>query len=226
MAGKIFINYRRGDDPGFTQALYLRLEDEFTATDLFMDVEGYIKPGDDFVTVLNPQVVACDVMLAVIGPRWSNLRQRWRRGQHAPRPSAQPPKQHVWKQKHKPQPARRQLRNAVGHKLPQGFPQKKSAKRRSLQTGRSSRTGTMSRTCAIISRASRVVRPSITRSPSSIGFSGSHLAQRRTSHNSERTSMSSRKGRTRHEPRRKATQSGATPSGGDGGMGCRGREHR
>jgi hypothetical protein len=27
MAGKIFINYRQGDDPGFTQALYQRLED-------------------------------------------------------------------------------------------------------------------------------------------------------------------------------------------------------
>ncbi len=32
MAGKIFINYRRGDDPGFTQALYMRLEDEFSAS--------------------------------------------------------------------------------------------------------------------------------------------------------------------------------------------------
>jgi hypothetical protein len=49
MAGKIFINYRRGDDAGFTQALYLRLESEFASGDLFMDVEGHIKPGDDFV---------------------------------------------------------------------------------------------------------------------------------------------------------------------------------
>jgi formylglycine-generating enzyme required for sulfatase activity len=73
MAGKIFVNYRRGDDPGFTQALYQRLEDEFTADDLFMDVEGHIKPGDDFVTVLNTQVAAADVVLAVIGPRWSEL---------------------------------------------------------------------------------------------------------------------------------------------------------
>jgi formylglycine-generating enzyme required for sulfatase activity len=49
------------------------LEDEFTAADLFMDVEGSIKPGDDFVAVLNAQVVTCDVLLAVIGPRWSEL---------------------------------------------------------------------------------------------------------------------------------------------------------
>jgi len=43
MTGKIFINYRRGDDAGFTQALHLRLESEFTADDLFMDVEGHIR---------------------------------------------------------------------------------------------------------------------------------------------------------------------------------------
>jgi molybdopterin biosynthesis enzyme MoaB len=71
MAGKIFINYRRGDDPGFTQALYQRLENEFTADDLFMDVEGHIRPGDDFVKVLNDHVTAADVLLAVIGPRWT-----------------------------------------------------------------------------------------------------------------------------------------------------------
>jgi hypothetical protein len=73
MAGKIFINYRRGDDPGFTQALYQRLEDEFAGGDLFMDVEGHIKPGDDFVEVLRRQVAASDVLLAVIGPRWMEL---------------------------------------------------------------------------------------------------------------------------------------------------------
>src|SRR5262245_36024091 len=73
MPGKIFINYRRGDDPGYTQALYQRLEDEFASGDLFMDVEGHIKPGDDFVEVLNAQVAAADVLLTIIGPRWSEL---------------------------------------------------------------------------------------------------------------------------------------------------------
>jgi hypothetical protein len=71
--GKIFINYRRGDDPGYTQALYQRLEAEFAADALFMDVEGHIKPGDDFIEVLNEQVAAADVLLAVIGPRWDEL---------------------------------------------------------------------------------------------------------------------------------------------------------
>jgi hypothetical protein len=70
MAGKIFISYRRDDDPGFAQALYLRLEQEFGGDNLFMDVEGHIKAGDDFVAVLNDQVARCDVLLAVIGERW------------------------------------------------------------------------------------------------------------------------------------------------------------
>jgi formylglycine-generating enzyme required for sulfatase activity len=73
MAGKIFINYRRGDDAGFTHALYQRLEEEFSPADLFMDVEGHIKPGDDFVEVLNAQIAAADVVLVVIGPRWTDL---------------------------------------------------------------------------------------------------------------------------------------------------------
>jgi TIR domain len=73
MAGKIFINYRRGDEAGFTQALYQRLEDEFCAADLFMDVEAQIKPGDDFVEVLNRHVSIAEILLAVIGPRWTDL---------------------------------------------------------------------------------------------------------------------------------------------------------
>ena len=70
MAGRIFINYRRGDDPGFTHALYARLESEFTRQRIFMDVEGEIRPGDDFVEVLSNQVRKSDVVLVVIGPRW------------------------------------------------------------------------------------------------------------------------------------------------------------
>ena len=73
MAGKIFVNYRRDADWGVTQALYQRLEDEFASGDLFMDVEGHIKPGDDFVEVLNAKVAAADVLLVVIGPRWAEL---------------------------------------------------------------------------------------------------------------------------------------------------------
>jgi hypothetical protein len=73
MGGNIFINYRRGDDPGFTQALYQQLEAAFGDDQLFMDVEGHIKPGEDFVHVLEKQVARADVLLAIVGPRWLEL---------------------------------------------------------------------------------------------------------------------------------------------------------
>jgi hypothetical protein len=69
MAGKIFINYRRGDDPGFAQALLGRLERAFSTEQLFIDVDN-IEPGMDFVRVLEEQISKCDVVLAVIGKGW------------------------------------------------------------------------------------------------------------------------------------------------------------
>jgi TIR domain/Sel1 repeat len=69
MAGKIFINYRRGDEPGFAQALLGRLEANFPAERLFIDVDN-IPPGEDFVQVLQSQVAQCDVLLAMIGKSW------------------------------------------------------------------------------------------------------------------------------------------------------------
>ncbi len=69
MSGKIFINYRRGDEPGFTQALLGRLEQAFPADRLFIDVDN-IPPGEDFVHMLESQVAQCDALLAVIGHGW------------------------------------------------------------------------------------------------------------------------------------------------------------
>jgi hypothetical protein len=73
MAGKIFINYRRGDDPGSAQALFARLEQAFPPEQLFMDVDN-IEPGLDFVKVLKDQVAQCDVLIAVIGRGWIDTR--------------------------------------------------------------------------------------------------------------------------------------------------------
>jgi hypothetical protein len=69
VAGKIFINYRRGDDPGFTGRLFDRLQEAFEPERLFMDVDN-IAAGLDFVRVLEEQVAQCDVLLAVIGKGW------------------------------------------------------------------------------------------------------------------------------------------------------------
>jgi formylglycine-generating enzyme required for sulfatase activity len=73
MAGKIFINYRRGDDPGSVQALFALLAQAFAPEQLFMDVE-YIEPGLDFRKVLAEKVAECDVLIAVIGKGWIDAR--------------------------------------------------------------------------------------------------------------------------------------------------------
>ena len=73
MNGRIFINYRRGDDPGHTGRLFDRLQDAFEPDQLFMDVDS-IAPGLDFVRVLEEQVSKCDVLLAVIGKGWIDAR--------------------------------------------------------------------------------------------------------------------------------------------------------
>jgi DNA polymerase len=66
---RIFINYRRQDSEGYVGRLYDRLTDHFDAKDIFMDIEA-IRPGEDFVHILETAVEACDVFIAVIGPAW------------------------------------------------------------------------------------------------------------------------------------------------------------
>src|SRR5260370_27532242 len=73
MAGGIFINYRRGDDPGNTGRLGDRLLEAFPPEQLFMDVDS-VPPGVDFVRMLEEKVTQCDVLLAVIGKDWIDAR--------------------------------------------------------------------------------------------------------------------------------------------------------
>lgn len=73
MTGKIFINYRRGDDPQAAGRLFDRLQDVFEPQQLFLDVDN-IAPGLDFVRVLDERVAECDIVLAVIGKGWLDTR--------------------------------------------------------------------------------------------------------------------------------------------------------
>ncbi|HLY27383.1 MAG TPA: uracil-DNA glycosylase family protein [Aggregatilineales bacterium] len=66
---RIFINYRRQDSEGYVGRLYDRLTTQFDRGDVFMDVDS-IKPGADFVAMLEQAVADCDVFIAVIGPHW------------------------------------------------------------------------------------------------------------------------------------------------------------
>jgi hypothetical protein len=72
-AVKVFVNYRRGEDSGTAGRLYDRLEQVLGRDNLFMDVNT-ITPGSDFVATLEGWVMKCDVLLAVIGKGWADLR--------------------------------------------------------------------------------------------------------------------------------------------------------
>lgn len=68
MGGRIFISYRRGEDTASAGRLYDRLNRTFRRR-LFMDVDS-IPPGEDFIAILEREVAACDVLLALIGRGW------------------------------------------------------------------------------------------------------------------------------------------------------------
>jgi TPR repeat protein len=69
---KIFISYRRDDAPGDARGLCERLEREFGKTNVFMDVNKLLA-GQRFDHVLDEALSQCEVLIAVIGPRWMEL---------------------------------------------------------------------------------------------------------------------------------------------------------
>ena len=73
MAAKVFISYRRDDSAGYAGRVRDRLERELGRDLLFMDVDA-IPLGTNFSKVLHEEVAKCGVLLAVIGPNWSDAR--------------------------------------------------------------------------------------------------------------------------------------------------------
>jgi TIR domain len=73
MPSKMFISYRRDDSAGHAGRVHDRLEREFGADLLFMDVDA-IPLGVNFIKVLREEVAKCDVLLALIGPNWLKVR--------------------------------------------------------------------------------------------------------------------------------------------------------
>ncbi|MBR0735410.1 toll/interleukin-1 receptor domain-containing protein [Bradyrhizobium liaoningense] len=78
---KVFISYRREDSSGHAGRLADRLMKEFDHPlglgdrSVFRDVDG-IPLGVDFVKQLTEEIESCDVLLALIGPRWIDIRDR------------------------------------------------------------------------------------------------------------------------------------------------------
>ena len=66
---KIFINYRREDASGYAGRLYEWLSERFGSDRVFMDISA-IKPGMDFITAIETEVAACEVVLVIIGRKW------------------------------------------------------------------------------------------------------------------------------------------------------------
>ncbi len=69
MGNRIFISYRRSDTFGTAGRLYDYLETHFGEENIFMDVDN-IKPGADFVNVLDKAIADSDVLLVMIGDTW------------------------------------------------------------------------------------------------------------------------------------------------------------
>src|SRR5262245_12623617 len=71
MAAKVFISYRRDDSAGYAGRVRDRLEHELGRDLVFMDVDA-IPLGTNFSKFLHEEIAKCGVLLAMIGPNWSD----------------------------------------------------------------------------------------------------------------------------------------------------------
>ena len=69
----IFISYRREDCVAWAGRLFDRLVHHFGKKQVFMDIEGGIPKGAEFARVLDEALHQCDVLLALIGPKWLDV---------------------------------------------------------------------------------------------------------------------------------------------------------
>jgi len=66
----IFISYRREDTESIIGRIDDHLSEQFGRDHVFRDTQ-IITPGSDFEGAINDALAHCDVLLAVIGPRWA-----------------------------------------------------------------------------------------------------------------------------------------------------------
>ena len=71
--GGIFISYRRGDAEGQARALSIELANYVGEKSVFMDVDS-IALGRDFRQSLHESLESCDVVLALIGLNWLDIK--------------------------------------------------------------------------------------------------------------------------------------------------------
>lgn len=66
---RLFLSYRREDSAGHAGRLRDDLAELLGDADIFMDIDS-ITAGEDFVGAIDEVLADCDVVLALIGPRW------------------------------------------------------------------------------------------------------------------------------------------------------------
>lgn len=69
----IFVCYRRGDSRGDAGRLADSLDERFKRSQIFRDVES-LAGGTDYKVAIESAITQCVAMLAVIGPRWLDMR--------------------------------------------------------------------------------------------------------------------------------------------------------
>jgi hypothetical protein len=69
MAGKIFINYRRGESASEALNVAQYFERTFGKSNVFIDID-HLRAGQPFPAMLENKLDQCKVMLAIIGPNW------------------------------------------------------------------------------------------------------------------------------------------------------------
>ncbi len=67
---RIFLSYRREDSIAVTGRLYDRLVDAYGESFVFKDVDN-IPPGANFRQILEDEITSADVLLVIIGDRWT-----------------------------------------------------------------------------------------------------------------------------------------------------------
>jgi formylglycine-generating enzyme required for sulfatase activity len=72
MPSKIFVNYRRDDVPGDARGVRDGLAAKFGKSMIFMDVDNLLV-GQRFDIELARALDDCDILIAIIGPRWTEL---------------------------------------------------------------------------------------------------------------------------------------------------------
>jgi hypothetical protein len=71
----VFVNYRVQDEPGYATLLHRELTRRFGLDSVFLASRS-IRAGDDYTREVFARLAECEVLLALIGPRWTELLDR------------------------------------------------------------------------------------------------------------------------------------------------------